>query len=347
MKYSNPQLDEIYQELNEKSAQLTVEEIKKDYLGKNGKISLALSHLKELSPEEKPVFGKEINQLKQYAQELLSQKELADFDSMAQSERIDPTAPFDVNTPTDKRPAVINKAGTQHPLTKEMEYILDVFRTMGFSVEDCRQLDNDYNMFEALNFPQGHPARDNWDTFWTEEGLIPPAHTSTMQNRVLRKYEPPIRVVVPGRSYRNEATDARHEHTLHQVEGVYVDKKISLSHMLGTIKAYLEGFFGRELEIKLQPAFFPFTEPDLEFIISCPFCNKAGCTTCGKSGWLEVMGCGMIHPNVLREAGIDPEVYSGFAWGFGMDRLVMIKNSIEDIRWLHSGDIKFLKQFNS
>ena len=216
---------------------------------------------------------------------------------------------------------------------------------MGFSVEESRQLDDDYHMFTSLNFPPGHPARDNWDTFWTEEKLTPPAHTSTMQNRVLKEYDLPIRVVIPGRCFRNEATDASHEHTLHQVEGVYVDKNISLGDMLGTIKKYLEEYYETTLDIKLQPAYFPFTEPDLEFLISCPFCKKSGCGTCGNTGWMEIMGCGMIHPNVLREGGIDPDVYTGFAWGFGLDRLVMIKHAIEDIRGFHSGNIDFLEQF--
>lgn len=227
-----------------------------------------------------------------------------------------------------------------------MKKVLDIFKRMGFEIEQSRQLDDDYHMFETLNIPKGHPARDIWDTFWTQEGLIPPAHTSTMQNRVMKMGgTPPIRYVIPGRCYRNEATDASHEHTFYQVEGVYVDKNISLGDMLGTIKTYLEAYFEMDLEIKVQPAYFPFTEPDMEFMISCPFCRKTGCKVCKYSGWMEIMGCGMINPFVLNEAGIDSKEYSGFAWGFGLDRLVMIKNGIQDIRRFHSGDLNFLKQF--
>jgi phenylalanyl-tRNA synthetase alpha chain len=229
---------------------------------------------------------------------------------------------------------------------QEMNRVLEIFRSMGFDILESRQLDDDYHMFESLNIPQGHPARDIWDSFWTDEGLIPPAHTSTMQNRAMKQFgPPPVRVVIPGRCYRNEATDASHEHTFYQVEGVYVDKGISMGDMLGTIKTYLEAFFETELEIRVQPAYFPFTEPDSEVMMSCPFCRKTGCSVCGHSGWMEIMGCGMIHPNVLTEGGIDPKEYSGFAWGFGLDRLVMIKNGIKDIRRLHSGDLNFLEQF--
>ena len=185
-----------------------------------------------------------------------------------------------------------------------------------------------------------------YDTFLTEDGYVLPAHTSTMQNRALKLFgPPPIAVVLPGRCFRNEATDAGHEHTFHQIEGVYVDKDISLGNMLATIKTYLEAYLEKELEVKVQPAYFPFTEPDCEFVISCPFCDKAGCKTCGHSGWIEIMGCGMIHPNVLREGGIDPDIYTGFAWGFGVDRLTMIKKGIKDIRHLRDSNLNFLEQF--
>jgi phenylalanyl-tRNA synthetase alpha chain len=184
-----------------------------------------------------------------------------------------------------------------------------------------------------------------YDTFWTDDGFVLPAHTSTMQNRALRRLgPPPIRVVLPGRCFRNEATDASHEHTFYQIEGIYVDEGISMGHMQATIKEYLEQYLEKDLEIKMQPAYFPFTEPDVEFVISCPFCNKVGCTTCGNSGWIELMGCGMIHPNVLTAGGIDPQKYTGFAWGVGLDRLTAIKRGISDIRKLRDGDINFLRQ---
>lgn len=348
MEIKNSQIRKVYNQAKDDLDGPTpdVSYIKKTYLDNNGGLlSELFSKLKDLAPQERASYGKEVNTVKQYIQDRITQIELANADKEMLYDRIDPTAPYDINTEPSKRPELPNGRGTQHPLTSELETITEIFESMGFIVEDSRQLDNDYNMFGALNFPEGHPARDMWDTFWTEEKLIPPAHTSTMQNRILRKYDTPIRVVIPGRCFRNEATDASHEHTLHQIEGVYVDENINLGHMISTIKTYLEGFFGQELEYKIQPAFYPFTEPSMEFMISCPFCNAKGCSVCGRSGWIEAMGCGMIHPNVLKEGGIDPEKYSGFAWGFGLDRLVMIKNQIHDIRWLHSGDLEFLKQF--
>jgi len=345
MKYTNPNIESLYKQIQKDSKILSFNEFKKKYLSKEGEVKKLLGEIRNIEANKRAVFGQEVNSVKILAQETLDRLE-----NSVKSEEdtpIDVTAPFDINVKYENRPTIINKKGTIHPLSQELHNILDIFKRMGFNIEDSRQLDNDYNMFEALNIPEGHPARDVWDTFWTDEHLIPPAHTSTMQNRTLRKYRTPIRAVIPGRCYRNEATDANHEHTLHQIEGVYVDEGISLGDMLGTIKKYLEEFFGKELQIRIQPAFFPFTEPDMEFMISCPLCNATGCPTCGYSGWMEAMGCGMIHPNVLKEGGLDSEKYTGFAWGFGLDRLVMLKNKIEDIRWLHSGDLDFLKQFKS
>lgn len=296
-----------------------------------------------LPNDQKGVFGKEINM----AKKLLDEKVAAAQDVAQQKEvkKVDVTAPFDINTPVEKRPKLYNEKGHKHPLMQELENILHIFETMGFNVLESRQLDDDYHMFESLNFPKGHPARDMYDSFWTDENLTPPAHTSTMQNRALRSSNPPIRYVIPGMCYRNEATDASHEHTLYQIEGVYVDKGVSFADMIGTIKTYLEAFFQMDLEYKIKTGFFPFVEPGAEFAISCPFCRKKGCPICGNNGWIELMGCGMIHPNVLKEGGIDPKIYSGFAWGFGLDRIVMIKNGIKDVRRFRSGDLEFLKQF--
>jgi phenylalanyl-tRNA synthetase alpha chain len=200
-------------------------------------------------------------------------------------------------------------------------------------------------MFGALNFPDGHPARDDYDTFVTEEGLIAPAHTSTMQNRVLKKNEPPIRTVIIGRVFRNEDLDAKHEHTLHQIEGVYVDKNINVGHLLATLQTFLQHYYQTEIKFRIQPAYFPFVEPGFEFAIECPFCGGKGCMTCKHEGWIELLGCGMVHPNVLFEGGIDPAEYSGFAWGMGLDRLVMMKHDIEDIRHFQAGKLQFLRQF--
>ncbi|HWZ65838.1 MAG TPA: phenylalanine--tRNA ligase subunit alpha, partial [Patescibacteria group bacterium] len=196
-----------------------------------------------------------------------------------------------------------------------------------------------------LNFPEGHPARDDYDTFMTEEGLIPPAHTSTMQNRVFKQFELPIRVVIPGRTFRNEDVDARHDHTFNQFEGVYVDKDINAGHLISVLQEFLQEYYGQKLETRMQPFYFPFTEPSFEFALSCPFCQKKGCSICSQEGWIELLGCGMIHPNVLKEGGIDPNKYTGFAWGGGIDRLAMMKHNIEDVRNFHSGKLDFLRQF--
>ncbi len=345
MEINNPQIQEIKRTFDNDLSTLTFDELSKKYISKKSPVMGLLKLIGDLPKEERALFGKEANLIKTYISDSINNLKTDKNSTSSYSQPLDITAPFEANTPNEERPKMIENIGSKHPLSTEMERVLRIFYEMGFNIEESRQLDDDYHMFESLNFPVGHPARDNWDTFWTEEDLIPPAHTSTMQNRVLRKYELPIRVVIPGRCYRNEATDASHEHTLHQIEGVYVDKNISLGDMIGTIQTYLEAFFEKKLDVKLQPAFFPFTEPDIEFLISCPFCNKKGCSVCGHGGWIEIMGCGMIHPNVLREGGIDPEVYTGFAWGFGLDRLVMVKNGIQDIRWLHSGDLNFLQQF--
>lgn len=311
--------------------------------------------LKTLPPAERPVFGKELNQLKQELERAAAETLGAQQDTRAP---IDVTAPFDVNTPADQRPQVLNAAqGSKHPLMRELETVLDIFYRMGFTAVESRELDDDYHMFTSLNFPEGHPARDDYDTFMTVEKdangkqYIAPAHTSTMQNRVLQQYKAdleagkPIAVVIPGRVFRNEDLDARHEHTFYQLEGVYVGKGVHAGNLIATLKTFLQEYYGKELEVKTQPFYFPFTEPSFEFALSCPFCDKKGCNVCSYSGWIELLGCGMINPNVLKMAGIDPNIYTGFAWGGGTERLVMMKYGIEDIRHFESGKLDFLRQF--
>lgn len=308
-----------------------------------------------LAVDERKEFGQKVNELKETIaravakrQEQLSAKELP---------AIDITAPFDVNA---AMPALLpSDQGTIHPLMNEIETISDIFNRMGFVTEESREIDDQYHMFESLNFPKGHPARDDWDTFMTVETdasgdpLIAPAHTSTMQNRVMRKYHDnlennqPIAVIVPDRTFRNEDLDARHEHTFYQVEGVYVAKGVHAGMLIATLQAFLEEYYGRRLEVRVNPFYFPFTEPSFEFALSCPFCDKQGCNICSQSGWIELLGCGMIHPNVLKEADIDPTIYTGFAFGCGIDRLVMMKYQIEDIRHLESGKLDFLRQFSA
>lgn len=350
MHYQNSRIAEVAGVLK---ARLDEMDNKNDIL-KAVELKSLYAEIPTLPAEQRAVFGKEINQLKQELEQLLAaQQEQAEA-----LPPIDVTAPFDVNTPADKRPALLGAAaGSKHPLMIEIDNVLDIFYRMGFTAVESRQLDDDYHMFETLNFPEGHPARDDYDTFMTKEldqngkQFIAPAHTSTMQNRVLKALKgnldqgKPIAAVIPGRVFRNEDLDARHEHTFYQLEGIYVDKGVHAGHLISTLKTFLQEYYQKEIEVKTQPFYFPFTEPSFEFALSCPFCDKQGCSVCSQAGWIELLGCGMIHPNVLKMAGIDPEVYTGFAWGSGIERLVMMKYDIEDVRYFESGKLEFLKQF--
>jgi phenylalanyl-tRNA synthetase alpha chain len=307
-----------------------------------------------LPPEERGAFGKEINQLKTDLEQMVA----AHQEAAAVLPPIDISAPFDMNLPAGQRPELLSAPhGSQHPLTTELENVLSIFYRMGFTAIESRELDDDWHMFTSLNFPEGHPARDDYDTFMTTQtdkngkSLIAPAHTSTMQNRVLSKFkdnlahDQPIAVLLPGRVFRNEDLDARHEHTFYQFEGVYVDKGIHAGNLMATFKTFLSEYYQQDIEIMSQPFYFPFTEPSFELALSCPFCQKKGCRVCSYSGWIELLGMGMIHPRVLEMAGIDPTQYTGFAWGCGLERLVMMKYGIEDIRHFESGRLSFLKQF--
>ena len=305
------------------------------------------AELKQLPGEQKATFGKELNDLKQEVSGWIA----GESDTAEKLVPIDVTAPFDVNVPVVDRPQLLDAAaGSQHVLSQELQYVRDVATRMGFAVEESRQIDDDYHMFESLNFPERHPARDDYDTFMTTEGLIAPAHTSTMQNRVLQKYRDnlekgePIAVVIPDRVFRNEDLDVTHEHTFYQFEGVYVGKGITVGNLIATLQAYLSEYFGQQLKAKIQPFYFPFTEPSFELAIERPESLRRGDTEADM--WLELLGCGMIHPNVLQAAGIDPTIYTGFAWGCGIERLVMMKQQIEDIRHFESGKLDFLRQFS-
>lgn len=294
-----------------------------------------------LPPEERSDYGKKLNIKKQKILESIAAAEAIAADAAV--EPLDITAPFGVNgAPVSLRAA----EGSRHPLMTELDRIADIYSKMGFDVVESRQIDDEYNMFESLNFPVGHPARDGYDTFRTAEGFIPPAHTSTMQHRILKagreqlKKTGQIATVIPGRVFRNEDVDATHEHTFYQCEGVFVSKTANLSEMLGTLREFFVAYYEEDLKIKTQPGYFPFTEPSLEFLIEKPS------TIGGKPGdYLEMLGCGMIHPNVLRMAGIDPKEYKGFAWGGGIDRFVLLKYGVSDIRLFHSARLDFLKDF--
>ena len=337
----NALLDRVHQSDNP-SEVLRAEELRELY-----------AKIPTLPAEERSEFGKRINALKQTIEGAVQTRQ-DELDTVT-LRPIDVTAPMDVNATI---PSLLDASkGSDHPLTREIARVSDIFNRMGFVTEESRELDDQYHMFETLNFPKGHPARDDYDTFMTKETdadgepFIAPAHTSTMQNRVLKKYRNEllsggaIAAIVPDRVFRNEDLDARHEHTFYQVEGVYVAKGVHAGMLIATLKRFLEEYYGKELDVHVNPFYFPFTEPSFEFGLSCPFCERKGCNVCSYEGKIELLGCGMIHPNVLRAADIDPEVYTGFAFGCGIDRLVMMKDAIEDVRHFESAKLDFLRQF--
>lgn len=317
---------------------LDLEQLKKQLKEINAKAA----GIRDLAPEKRAEFGRKINEERNEVLAQIAEVEKATID--AEVTPIDVTAWCNVNEPLPE--FYTAEMGSRHPLMTELERVISIYQMMGFDVEESRQLDDEYHMFDTLNFPKEHPARDGYDTFRTEEGLIPPAHTSTMQHRVLKKYKSkleagqPIAVVVPGRVFRNEDVDATHEHTFYQCEGVYVSNNCNLGQMLGILRDFFEKYYEQKLNIRTQPGYFPFTEPSLEFMIEKP--KLLG----GKKGdFLEMLGCGMIHPNVLKAAGIDPEKYHGFAWGGGIDRLVMLRYGLNDVRNFESGNLNFLREF--
>jgi phenylalanyl-tRNA synthetase alpha chain len=341
MSYQNQKIADVAEKLQQRLGEL---EHKADIL-KAVELKALYAEIPTLPADQRAGFGKEINQLRADLERQASEH----ADQAEEVPPIDVTAPFDANV--GKHPQLLTTdRGSKHPLMTELDNILDIFYRMGFNAVESRELDDDYHMFESLNFPEGHPARDDYDTFMTTEGLIAPAHTSTMQNRVLRAHKDrlekgeDIAVVIPGRVFRNEDLDATHEHTFYQLEGVYVGKGIHAGHLIATLKTFLEAYYQQELKVKTQPFYFPFTEPSFEFAISRPESLRKGDNR-AEDDWLELLGCGMVHPNVLKMAEIDPEHYTGFAWGVGIDRLVLMKYGIEDIRHFESARLDFLRQF--
>ena len=307
------------------------------------KLNIEYAKIKDVAIEKRAAFGRELNTKKTAIMDKIAKAEEALLDRKV--EALDVTAPV---APNEKMPEVYSVfQGSKHPLMTELDRVVAIYQSMGFDVMESRQLDDEYHMFDSLNFAKEHPARDGYDTFRTEEGLIPPAHTSTMQHRVLKKYRSKLEetgrlaVVVPGRVFRNEDVDATHEHTFYQCEGVYVSEDCNMGQMLGILRDFFEKYYEQKLNIRTQPGYFPFTEPSLEFMIEKP--KDLG----GKKGdYLEMLGCGMIHPNVLKMAGIDPDRYHGFAWGGGIDRLVMLRYGLDDVRHFESGNLNFLRKFN-
>jgi phenylalanyl-tRNA synthetase alpha chain len=319
-----------------------LEDIRIKYLGRKGSLTLILRSLGNIPPEQRASIGKLSNEYKYAIESALEQKknELTKTESrdLIQKQWIDLT--LDSVNSTERE-----KLGRLHPISQMQYEIEDIFSSIGFEILDGPEVETDYYNFEALNIPQNHPARDMQDTFWTEDGNLLRTHTSAIQIRGMEKVKPPFRIVGPGRVFRYESTDASHENTFYQIEGMMVDRDINVANLIYVMKELLKEIFHRDVTVRLRPGYFPFVEPGFELDIQCLICNGAGCSVCKQSGWVELLPCGLVHPNVLSMGGIDPEEWSGFAFGLGLNRLVMMKYGINDIRHFLSGDIRFLKQF--
>lgn len=324
----------ILKELAEIKDSQLLADLKNKYLGRKGELNEILKALKDLSDLEKPRIGKLANEIKQELAEVFSQAESV-FNPNKQT-----NFNFDPSLPGTKK-----EIGHLNPSTIVQYEIEEAFLAMGFAVYDGPQLESDYYNFTALNIPADHPARDTQDTFWLEGENLLRTHTSNLQVRMLEKYGAPFRGIFPGRVFRYESTDASHDHTFYQLEGLMVDKDINIGNLIATMRTLLSSVFKREVDVRLRPGFFPFVEPAFEMDIKCLVCGGQGCSVCKQSGWVELMPCGMVHPKVLEAGGLDPKVYSGFAFGLGLTRMAMMKYRIDDIRLLQSGDLRFLKQF--
>ena len=322
-----------------------LEALRVQVLGKKGELTAILKSMGSLSKEERPKMGQLANEVRQSIEAMLSEKTKQLKEEQMRRE-IEATPVFDVSAPVDLT------RGSYHPITLVQRECERIFKFMGFTVEDYSEIVTDYECFESLNIPKAHPARDMQDTYYLENGQLLKTQTSAAQNAIYKKYKDalindgvPIKAIFPGRCFRNEATDACHENTFFQMEGVMVDKNISISNLIYFMKTMLSEVFQKDIKVRLRPGFFPFVEPGFELDISCLICGGEGCPSCKHSGWLELCPCGMIHPAVLRDGGIDPEEYTGFAFGLGLTRLAMMKYGIKDIRDLNSGNLKSLSQF--
>ncbi len=314
----------------------SIEDLRVKFLGKTGLVTEILKGLGHIPAEDRPQAGKACNEAKNKITALLEGKK-SDLELHSQQKanpEFDPTLPG--------RSFPIGKA---HPLTKVLDEITTIFKEIGFDVAEGPDVENDYYNFLALNFPADHPARDAQDTFYIAEDVLLRTHTSPIQVRVMEKGKPPFKFIAPGRVYRNEAIDATHHHIFHQVEGFLVDEGVHFGHLKGTLDVFIKKFFGSKVQTRFRPSFFPFTEPSAEMDISCLFCEGKGCRICKQSGWVEMLGCGMIDPAVFRNCGIDPEKWTGFAFGMGVERIALFKYDIDDIRLFYQNDLRFLNQF--
>lgn len=336
------QLEAIKNQAMEKLARVSdireLEDLKVAYLGKKGELTGILKKMGALSPEERPVIGQLANEVRFALEESIAQTK----DRLIKEER---SIRLKSETIDVTMPGRIKPIGKKHPLTIVLDELKDIFLGMGYEIAEGPEIELDYNNFEALNIPKNHPARDTQDTFYISENVVLRTHTSPVQIRHMQSHKPPIRIICPGRVYRSDAVDATHSPFFHQVEGLVVDKNVTMGDLVGTLQAFAKGIFGENSRIRLRPHHFPFTEPSAEVDVSCWGCDGSGCRICKGEGWVEILGSGMVHPNVLRECGIDPDVYSGFAFGMGIERIAMGKFGIDDMRLLFENDIRFLRQF--
>ena len=323
------------EELQKAASLQDLEQVRIKYLTRSGEIAVLFEGMKTASASEKPVFGKTLNELRQYAQAQFDEKKLS-LEQKAKPKEI----PFDLTLPGRPKPI-----GTKHPITQVMEEIKHIFISMGFSVENGPEIESDYYNFGALNFAPDHPARDMQDTIFIADKILLRTHTSPVQIRVMEKQQPPVRAIMPGWVYRNEAVSARSLAAFHQIEGLYVDKGVTFSELKGTLVSFAKQFYGSSINYRFRPSFFPFTEPSAEMDITCFICGGKGCRICKHSGWLEVLGSGMVHPHVFQAVGYDPEKYTGYAFGMGIERTALLRYNIDDIRILYENDVRFLKQF--
>lgn len=315
-----------------------LETVRVDVLGRKGALAGFGKEMGKLTPDERAAFGKALNAAKQSLESEYESRRQA-FESEALAKRLD-SEWVDLTLPA---PGVL--PGALHPISQIQHEIEEVFTSMGFAVMDGPEVETEWNNFDALNIPPDHPARDMQDTFWLENGHVLRTHTSPVQVRGMKKLGAPLRMIAPGRVFRNEEVDPSHEHTFYQLEGMMIDRDVSVAHMLYFMKTLLSAVFKRDVTVRLRPGYFPFVEPGFELDIQCLICGGSGCAVCKQSGWVELLPCGLVHPNVLRFGGIDPEQWNGFAFGLGLTRLVMMRYAIDDIRHLQGGDLRFIRQF--
>lgn len=315
-----------------------LDEVRVKYLGKKGELTAVLRGMGALSPEERPKIGALANQVREHIEGLLESK-VEELSAKVQNEKLK-AEEIDVTIPGKR-----HEAGKLHPLSTVLDRVKDIFIGMGFAIADGPEVELDYYNFEALNIPKNHPARDTQDTFYIDDNVLLRTQTSSVQVRVMEQTKPPIRVIAPGRVYRSDAVDATHSPLFHQIEGLVVDKGITMADLKGTLEVLAKALYGEDAKIRFRPHHFPFTEPSAEVDVSCFVCNGAGCNVCKGEGWIEILGAGMVHPKVLANCGIDPEVYSGFAFGMGLERIAMRRYDIDDLRLFFENDLRFLKQF--